>query len=152
MDVWQEFLLVLQGENDLLEQLIQLSKEKQQQINNAQEVARLAGEEQSILTRLEKADRERALLFDVIAPGQTLEAWLSTLSQEQQEEVGPLIIDLADNIAALQSLNSLNQELLAQSLSYVQFSLNLLAGDDHSPTYSRPGTAGVGKSIFDRKV
>jgi flagellar biosynthesis/type III secretory pathway chaperone len=152
MSVWNDFLSILQTENALLQELIELSTAKQKHINDAQEVARLASEEQSILTRLEKVDQERALLFDVVAPGQKLEGWLSTLGDEQQEEVGPLVLDLAQNLGTLQALNDLNQELLAQSLSYVQFSLNLLTGDDQSPTYARPGTGSSGTSIFDRKV
>ena len=152
MSVWHDFLSVLQTENELLQELIELSTAKQKHINDAQEVARLASEEQSILTSLEKVDQERALLFDVVAPGQKLEGWLSTLADEQQSEVGPLVLDLAQNLGTLQALNDLNQELLVQSLSYVQFSLNLLAGNDQSPTYSRPGATSAGKSIFDRKV
>lgn len=152
MSVWQEFLDVLQAENELLQELITLSTEKQNLINDAQEVARLASEEQNILARLEKVDQERALLFDVVAPGQSLESWLAGLADELYEQVGPLILDLAQNLATLKSLNDLNQELLTQSLSYVQFSLNLLTGEDQSPTYTRPGTSSAGKSIFDRKV
>lgn len=152
MSVWYDFLTVLQTENELLQELIELSTVKQKHINNAQEVARLASEEQSILTRLEKVDQERALLFDVVAPGQQLEDWISNLDDEQYGEIAPLVLDLAENLATLKSLNDLNQELLTQSLSYVQFSLNLLTGEDQSPTYTRPGTSSVGKSIFDRKV
>jgi flagellar biosynthesis/type III secretory pathway chaperone len=63
-----------------------------------------------------------------------------------------LLLELTENLARLQSLNDLNQELLAQSLSYVQFSLNLFVGDDTSPTYTRPGANPAGRSIFDRKV
>lgn len=152
MSVWSEFLTVLAAENELLQELIDLSQAKQKYINDAPEVARLASEEQVILARLEQVDQERALLFDVVAPGQALEDWLNKLSDDQYEEVGPLILDLAQNLATLKSLNDLNQELLTQSLNYVQFSLNLLTGEDQSPTYARPGKSSAGKSIFDRKV
>lgn len=152
MTVWDEFIAVLRTENELLANLIALSESKQENINNAQEVARLAQEEEAILTRLEEVDRNRASLFDVIAAGKSLEDWLTTLNEEQQDQVGPLVLDLAQNLGTLQRLNDLNQELLAQSLGYVQFSLNLLMGDDPSPTYSRPGGSGAARSIFDRKV
>ena len=152
MTVWDNFLAVVREENEILRELVELGTEKQEQINNAQEVSRLAGEEQLRLARLEVLDKERAELFDVLSLGKSLEAWLASLDDEGQEEVAPLLLELTENLGRLQSLNDLNQELLAQSLSYVQFSLNLLMGDDTSPTYTRPGSSAAGKSIFDRKV
>lgn len=152
MSVWDDFIEVIKVENKLLQDLIDLSTEKQKVINDAQEVARLASKEERILASLEKADQERALLFDVVAPGQRLEDWLSTLTAGEQKIITPLILELIESLGALQNLNELNQELLAQSLSYVQFSMNLLVGDEDSPTYTRPGTSSPGKSIFDRKV
>ncbi len=152
MTLWDNFIVVIEAENRLLRELVELSATKQKQINNAQEVSRIAGEEQSRLTRLETLDKERAELFEVLSAGKRLEDWLATLEHKKQEVVSPLLGELAENLGRLQSLNGLNQELLAQSLSYVQFSLNLLMGDDTSPTYSRPGANIAGKSIFDRKV
>lgn len=152
MSVWDDFISTLTTENKLLEELVALSTAKQERVNDAHEVARLANEEEVLLARLEEVDRLRASLFDVMAGGKSLEDWLATLQQGQQAKVGPLVLKLARNLGTLQSLNDLNQELLTQSLSYVQFSLNLLMGDDTAPTYSRPGGSAPGRSIFDRKV
>lgn len=152
MSVWDDFISALTTENKLLEELVTLSTAKQERINDAPEVARLANEEEVLLGRLEEVDHLRASLFDVMAGGKTLEEWLATLDQDQQAEVGPLVLELAQNLGTLQSLNDLNQELLTQSLSYVQFSLNLLMGDESAPTYARPGGSAPGRSIFDRKV
>lgn len=152
MAVWDDFIAVLETENTLLRELVELSAAKQKLINDAQEVSRLAGEEQSCLTRLEGVDQERAALFDVLSGGKGLEEWLASLEDELQETVSPLLLELTEHLGRLQSLNDLNQELLTQSLSYVQFSLNLLLGDDTSPTYTRPKGSAVGRSIFDRKV
>ena len=152
MTLWDDFIAVVETENRLLHELIALGTAKQQHINDAQEISRLAGEEQKCLTRLEEVDKERAELYDVLAAGKKLEDWLASLDTEQQEAAAPLLLDLAESLGRLQSLNDLNQELLSQSLSYVQFSLNLLMGDDTSPTYARPGGNTAGKSIFDRKV
>ena len=63
MTVWDEFLAAVKSENALLQELIELGTAKQQNINNAQEVSRLAGEEQLCLTRLEEVDKERAELL-----------------------------------------------------------------------------------------
>ncbi|HBN95350.1 MAG TPA: hypothetical protein DDZ66_03545, partial [Firmicutes bacterium] len=76
MTVWDDFVAVLETENELLRELVELSVAKQKQINDAQEVSRLAGEEQSRLTRLEGVDKERAALFDALSGGKKLEEWL----------------------------------------------------------------------------
>lgn len=152
MAVWDDFVAVIETENKLLRELVELSTAKQEQISNAPEVSRLAVEEQSRIRRLESLDKERVALFDVLSTGKKLEDWLASLDNEKQTCVAPLLLELTENLGRLQSLNDLNQELLAQSLSYVQFSLNLLMGDDTSPTYTRPGANAAGKSIFDRKV
>lgn len=152
MGIWEDFVEVISLENDLLSELVDLSKAKQKKINDAQAVVRYASKEQNILVRLEEADKERTLLFDAIAPGQSLEDWLASLETEKESIISPLILQLIENIGELQRLNDLNQELLAQSLSFVEFSLNMLVGDESSSTYQRPGTNSPGKSIFDRKV
>ncbi len=152
MTVWDDLLSVLNTENELLRSLIALGNEKQEKINDADAVIRIAAEEQVLLARLAEVDQERAVLYDVVAPGQNLEDWLLALDRNQQEQMGPLFLELAENVGTLQSLNNLNQELLTQSLSYVQFSLNLLMGDESSSTYARGGTTSPRKSIFDRKV
>src|SRR5690554_6529284 len=107
MSVWDDFITTIRTENDLLQELIELSAAKQKQINDAQEVARLASEEQTLLAHLEKVDQNRVSLFDVVAAGKNLEDWLLTLDDEQQELVNPLILQLAENLGTLQSLNDL---------------------------------------------
>ncbi|HPT83795.1 MAG TPA: flagellar protein FlgN [Limnochordia bacterium] len=152
MTVWDEFVAVLVEENELLKELISLGTAKQEQINNAQEVARIAEQEQKILGRLDETDRRRAELFDVIAVGRSLEDWLATLTEEQSAVAEPLLVNLAQNLKELQALNDLNQQLLSQALNYVHYSLNLLTGGEAAPTYSKPGGSAPGRSFFDRKV
>jgi flagellar biosynthesis/type III secretory pathway chaperone len=152
MTVWDDFVAALHEENGLLEQLIALGTAKQEQINNAPEVARIADEEQKVLARLEEVDRLRASLFDVMAVGRSLEKWLPTLTEEQSAAAEPLLVKLAENLGQLQAVNGLNQQLLAQALHYVQFSMNLLTGDEAAPTYAKTGASVPGRSYFDRKV
>lgn len=151
MNALQALVAVLKKENAILRDLIALSEEKQSQINDAQEVQRIASEEQQLLTQLEETEDERAMLYDAVASGVKIEEWLVRLEPDQQEVLVPLITDLAENLGRLQSLNHLNQQLLEESLAYVQFSLNMLT-DDPALTYARTGTTSQGKSIFDRKV
>ena len=105
-----------------------------------------------MLARLEEVDRLRASLFDVMAVGRSLEKWLPTLTEEQSAVAEPLLVKLAENLGQLQAVNGLNQQLLAQALHYVQFSMNLLTGDEAAPTYAKTGASVPGRSYFDRKV
>ena len=104
MTVWDEFIAVVERENSLLQELIELGTAKQQSINDAQEVSRLAGEEQLCLARLEEVEKERVELFDVLAAGKTLEDWVASLNSELQEVVSPLLLELMENLAVLQFL------------------------------------------------
>ena len=152
MTVWADLLAILRAENEILSSLLALGEEKQEKINDADEVIRIASDEQELVDRLAVVEQERAVLYDVIAAGRELEEWLASLSQEQQAEIGPIIVELAENLAALRSQNKLNQELLIQSLSYVQFSLNLLTGEEGPSTYAREGTGAARTTYDDRKV
>lgn len=154
VNLLQDLISVLETENRLLKDLIDLGDEKQENINNAKEVANLAAKEQSALVELERADEERKLLFDALGLTSNPAEWSLQLEEnkEEEEELTSLITGLADNLAALQSLNHINQQLLTESLTYVQFSLNLLLGDDNGATYERTGSGAQGKIIFDRKV
>ena len=124
---------MLSAENALLEELIHLGTAKREGDQQRTQVARIAEQEQEALVRLAETDQRRAELFDVLAMGKGLEQWLLGLDGEQRAVVEPLLLKLAQNLGELQALNDLNQQLLAQALSYVQYSLNLITGRKRRP-------------------
>lgn len=150
MQVYEEFKDLLSQENALIEQLITLGTQKKDLMNNAEQVAILASQEQSLVEELEKLERERITLFDVMAPGQSLLDWLSQDTPDSRS-LEPEARRLLGNFQILRDIHELNKQLLQESLNFVQFSLSLLV-DETPKTYARGGAASQTKSIFDRKV
>src|SRR5690554_3200720 len=146
----QSLAEVLRAENKLIESLLRLGEEKQAAINDANRIAQIAELERGLIAELDKADQERAMLYDVVALGQPLDEWLGHLESDKNLFT-QLTSDLVENIARFRSLNEINQQLLTESLDFVRYSLNMLT-DSTSPTYARTGNASQGKSTFDRKV
>ncbi len=140
----------LRAEVAIIEKLIELGEAKRQVMADADQIAAIAAQEQDILPKLEALEKERLMLTDVISGGKSWEETLADLGEDGLE-IGDLAQQLAENVRLLKEINDLNQELLQETLHFVQFSLNVLA-DDTPVTYDSSGQAPSGKSIFDRKV
>lgn len=140
----------LRAEVAIIEKLIELGEAKRQVMADADQIAAIAAQEQDILPKLEALEKERLMLTDVISGGKSWEETLADLGEDGLE-IGDLAQQLAENVRLLKEINDLNQELLQETLHFVQFSLNVLT-DDTPVTYDQSGQTSSGKSIFDRKV
>ena len=150
MQVQEALRIVLDRECDLLDELIALGQQKRENINNEKQVAMIAAKEDKILQRLQKAEAERQALFDVVAPGKTLQEWLKT-GGSVQEALRPAATALQEKFGVLRDLNDTNMQLVEESLAFIRFSLNLLNTQSPS-TYSPKGPSDGGGSFFNRKV
>jgi len=139
----------LTAENEIIERLIALGETKGQAMTKPEEVAVISSEEHDLLLELDSLEKERLMLTDVVSAGRGWDALVAGLDQD--DELKSLVEQMGDNLRRLQEINDLNQVLLHESLQFVQFSLNLIAGDT-AVTYARSGHAPSGQSIFDRKV
>lgn len=148
MLVRDAFKEIIEQETDIIEQLIECGYQKQAVITDIEQLTAVVEQERELLINLEQAEQERCQLFDVIASDQSPAQWLAATDDQ---ELVLKINQLKTKYEQLQELNQLNQQLLAESLAFVQYSLNLLV-DDLPLTYSKPGTRTVKKSIIDRKV
>jgi len=148
MQVIDAFKQVIDQEITIVDQLIKLGLEKREIINSPARLQELVNQEVMLLADLERAEQERFKLFDVIAPGQKLKEWLNSTSQP---EITTQISRLEAKVDELTQINQLNQQLIAESLAFIQNSLNLLT-DDLPLTYTKPGTRKQTISIIDRKV
>ncbi|NMB38280.1 MAG: flagellar protein FlgN [Firmicutes bacterium] len=148
MQVIDAFVQVMREEIELISQLTHLGQEKQKHISDVELLKNITEKEQNLLGHLELVELERVRLFDVIAPEQTLSEWVQQLNEP---EIAAIVEELHVNYAQLNSVNTINQMLIQESLAYIQFSINLLV-DDFPATYTKPGTTNLRKSIFDRKV
>ena len=148
MQVIDAFRQVIGQEIAIIEQLIQSGQTKRTVIADPEQLSSIIDQERTLLASLEQAERERSQLFDVLAPGQSLSAWLETTAET---DLGDQIHNLRGKYQQLQQINELNQQLIQESLNLVQYSLNLLVADPPM-TYAKPKSQATSKSIIDRKV
>ncbi|NLM53698.1 MAG: flagellar protein FlgN [Firmicutes bacterium] len=140
----------LTAENEIIIRLIELGEAKRAVLNNAEQVAGIAREEEQCLLKLDALERARLTLMQQLGGDQTGAGFVEQLEPEGGG-LPELLETLAANLRQLQAVNELNQQLLRESLQFVQFSLNVLSGDV-AVTYDRTGSSPSGKSTFDRKV
>lgn len=150
MEAHEALLETLERELRCVDRLLGLGRQKQERLDDHEQLALITAQEDAILERLQQAETQRQTLFDVIAPGRTLRAWLAD-EGELQRKFAPVVERLASAFVELRAVNDTNTQLIAESLAYVRFSLNLL---NHSgPTvYGRSGHKDVSHSLFNRKV
>ncbi|NLY10210.1 MAG: flagellar protein FlgN [Firmicutes bacterium] len=151
MEVRESIVDILTRENAIIDELCKLGQEKQEMINEPESLRQIAEKEIECLTVLEELENERVLLFDIIAPGLTLEDWLDR-SNDDLSDVKKLAITLKENFIKLRELNDINMELMKESLAFVQFSLNVLIGDDTPVTYGKASSQLARRSVIDKKV
>lgn len=148
MQVIDEFVEVVYQEIEIIKKLAALGTEKQTSINDFEKIEMISRSEQELVNDLEKYEHQRVQLFDVIAPTMSLNEWLE---QQDEPKLKELFVDLHQKNSELQEINKINQQLIHESLAFIQFNLNLFV-DDAPQTYNKPGTQNVTRSIFDRKV
>ncbi|WP_071393506.1 flagellar protein FlgN [Bacillus tuaregi] len=78
---------------------------------------------------------------------------LPFFKQQEKERVTNLQARLVEQVTEIQQQNDLNQQLLEQSLAFVNMSLDLLKPDHDSYNYERPNhqqpQTQLGRSLFD---
>lgn len=148
MQVIDAFIQVLEQQDSLIKELIALAEKKQEQIGDAEQVGMITQKEQESLVELAEAEQERHRLFDIISPSESMSEWLNRTNHPVLTQ---LFQELQDGFSRLQSINETNQELIQESLNFIQFSLNLFINDTPS-TYEKKGQQSSSKSLFDRKV
>lgn len=77
-------------------------------------------------------------------------------SENERTELTRLGAELREEIISLKERNELNQQLIYQSLQFVNLNLNLMLPENESYTYDRPqdpeGERQPSKSLFDSKA
>lgn len=148
MLVIDAFKEVIKEETAIVEQLIQTGESKRGVIADPDKLSKIIDQERTLLASLEQAEQERCRLFDVLAPGKSVDEWLKTTTDAG---LADQVQDLRAKFSKLQQINKLNQQLLQESLNLVQYSLNLLVAEP-SLTYAKPKSKAATKPIIDRKV
>ena len=133
----------------VLNELLQLGEEKKQALiaNDADEVTRIAGKENKCIKNSASLEQERinAVQSFFLSLGLSIPASI-TISELVQyaskvEEKKALLATQERLVATaqkLQKLNELNQQLLRQSLEFINFSMDLYMGSEEEAVYKNP--------------
>ena len=150
---------------DLHKELNQLAQEKTD-IIKAEEINQLGSllvQEKRLVGEIEKQDQIRKVyvqtfLLDNGLYGKepTLSVCIQYATESEQAILTQLRTDLWNELTRLKEQNELNQQLIYQSLQFINMNLSLLLPDDASYTYERSqeeeGTRRQNQSLFDSKA
>lgn len=148
--------------------LLQLAKKKKETLisGSIHELASIVQEESESIAKITELDRRRNECVDdflkhkgIVPEPMALSDMMKLVEDEEtKESLEETGYRLREVVSELKELNTLNQQLLEQSLSYVNFSLDMLTeSPDQDMTYSdqKPGGgkgAGSSRRFFDTKA
>lgn len=166
MLVLQEFLRVLGEETRVLEALIEIAREKKQLVvlGRARELQELLNREARAVAALERVEAERCRWHEELARewgstaaelrGRELVEKARKLGVEEARDLEERIGSLNRALETLKFLNRENEDLIKQSVAFIQAVERELTGAG-APTYSRSGdlkTDGPTASLLDKKI
>lgn len=163
----QSIIQRLDNLNDIHLALLEIGERKKQVLiaNDVGELTHMTQQESSLMKRV--AEEEELWLAEIAAfleakgytpePHMTMSDLLNLIFHEEDKEaLTAAQYRLLATVEQLKELNALNQQLIEQSLSFIDYTLNLMTEDpaDHV-TYQNPtkqGKSSAGKGIFDTKA
>ena len=131
---------------------------------NIHRLEQLMNEEEALVSKLKELEETRIRQVNeffsqkgILIDGDvTITKLLRYVSLSEQEQLRQLQQELMKEIEQLKQQNALNQELIRQSLDFVNLSLQLFQPDPEPVTYDHPNQTGSqqrkGKSLFDSKA
>lgn len=151
----EELESLLKKELNILKSLKELSFKKTDFIINNQikELDQTTKEEEVLVNEMGNLEREREKLLD--SWGLEKSAPLSHVIEnipEGKEELANIKDELTKELGEISLRNNMNNDLIKDSLEWIDFNMNLITTTQSPTTYGK-GNEGDGKnSIFDRKV
>lgn len=156
----QTLLASLSDSYELHVQLKQLLEQKRSAImqDHIQELSVLMRKEATLLKQIEAAEATRLDIAQAYlqqcgfmpAGPMTLRTLMGVTHQaEAKEKLEDMLNKFQVIVAQLQQLNELNQKLIHQSLTFLQFQLDLFAdpGEEHG-TYQNPATQTKSRHVY----
>ncbi|WP_139295326.1 flagellar protein FlgN [Paenibacillus sp. NAIST15-1] len=152
--------------NDLHKQLLDIAEEKKQVIikNDVEGLSQLMTKESRLLKQVAEADEERLQATQEFIQEKGIRSQLNltvteiarlVFQAEERVELLNIQRDLSDTLHKLKESNVIIQELLQQSLSFVEYSLNLyMSRPEDEVVYQHPAQASSStpRSMFDTRA
>lgn len=163
-DLVIEIINVLEEETVIYLELLSLSKEKKQFLidGNTKEINRIVSLERSLAIEVTKLEKNREGIVWKIAKEFNLNADelnISEISKKVGKDYDDILtkkaMRLNEILTEIKSINSVNKELVDQSLDYIGFSLNMLTSigeTDNSYGNSGAAKAAKNKRLFNRNI
>lgn len=145
----QELVQVLQEMTDIHRQLLELSHSKREVLvqNQVEELNAIVNKENKLIRQLDELDKKRVFEIDryVVGKGYRRNPSITvgdliriTFKAEDKEALSDAHGELLQLVKQLKTANDLNQDLIKQSLGFIDFSLNMLVGEESDVTYQKP--------------
>lgn len=160
--MWKELISVLMKILDVYKQLLILSNEKRMVIVKVQmkELEKIVRQEQGMIAAIGKLEQQRetvltALLAEenISAPNQHLLDLVMFCDEKTGNKITELHQQFKKTLGELDENNKMNNHLLTQALSVVNYNLNLLSETSVGPTYAQQGREQVSSvKRFDYKA
>jgi len=147
----------------LNESLLQLSTKKTDILKKGDFDAlnELTANEQKHIQAIEQLEKQREKLLSELVktsgnPTVTLSDCLELVNDTEREKLNEFKEKLTQQLKELQNRNDLNEQLIQQSLQFIQVSLNLFRPQQEQITYAPPNKQSSNgleaNSIFNRKA
>ncbi|HEX7065878.1 MAG TPA: flagellar protein FlgN [Bacillales bacterium] len=146
-------------------ELNEQAKEKTETLKNGdmEALETLMKKEEAAVSKLKELEELRVRQVDVflgekgmIGENVTMSQLLKVADPEEEQKLLQIQHQLTEEIILLKQQNALNQELIEQSLQFVNVSLNLYQPEKEPANYGRPdqtkNSAQRGRSLFDSQA
>ena len=161
--LWERLIDILEKESALYRDILDLSRHKTNIIveGKVSELEQFIGVEQKMLLGVGNLEQQREETVSRLARHIGVPADQFNISlaiQQAGESLRDRFAGLKDEISCilkeLKEVNDMNSQLIEKSLEYIDFSINLIAGDPTDVTYSAKKGKGKDKggNLFDQKV
>lgn len=149
---------------NLHEELLTISKEKTESIKsgNMESLSKLLMQERKQLQAIEQAEEKRqAIVEDIfihlkVSPKEkTVSELMNYLNSEQdKEQLNAVVARLVNVIVKLREIERLNNDLILQSMQFVQLSLDMLQPSAKSINYNEKSgkQESLKRTVFDSKA
>lgn len=146
--MWKELISVLKKLLDLYIQLLVLSKEKRMVIASVKmtELEKIVRQEQIMIATIGKLEQQRESVLtsllvseNISTPNKELSDLVMFCDQATGNKIKEIHSQFKATLAELDSNNKLNNHLITQALSVVNYNLNVLSQTCSAPTYAAKG-------------
>lgn len=162
-NLWEKLIGILEEENILYKDILALSRHKTGTIveGKVSELEQLTKVEQRMMISIGNLEQQREAAVEGLTrhlniPAEELNISLAVeqVGEGLGNRLNVLKLEISEILKELKKVNDLNSQLIERSLEYIDFSMNLIAGNSSEVTYSakKGGDKGKGGSLFDYKA